>query len=458
MREKLYGLQSRLKKKSDHATRILVLFFALVVGLGTLLLMLPAASRSGESCGWMTALFTATSTSCVTGLSLVDTYSQWSPFGQVVLLVLIQVGGLGYMTFVSVFYFMLRRKIGLRERLIIQQAMSLNELDGVVKLVKLMVGGTFLVEGVGALILSCRFAMEYPLGQAVWMGVFHSISAYCNAGFDIVGFRSPGSSLMTYGTDPVILLTASALVILGGLGFFVWNDLLMHRKNRKKLSVHTKLVLIITAVLLFGGTVCIALLEWNNPATIGNMSLPDKLLAAFFQSMTTRTAGFAALDQGALTGGSKLISIALMFVGGSSGSTAGGIKTVTVGLVLMQAVSSLRSRRDVTVFKRRISEEQIRSATAITVLVVFLGTAGGVILSAVNGLPLGDCLYESVSAICTVGLSTGITAGLTTLSKLLLIVFMFFGRVGIMTIGFAFMTKTPPENVICRPETSVLIG
>ena len=452
-----FRLRNKIRKKSDHATRILVTFFAVVVTVGTLLLALPAASRSGESCGLMTALFTATSATCVTGLSLVDTYTQWTGFGQVVLLVLIQTGGLGYMTFVSVFYFMLRRRIGLRERLIIQQAMALNELDGVVKLVKLMLTGTFLVEGIGAVILSARFAMCYPVGKAIWMGVFHSISAYCNAGFDLMGFIEPGSSMVAFGGDWVVLLTLSGLIVIGGLGFFVWNDLLMHR-NKKRLSVYSKLVLVITAVLLIGGMGLIGLLEWNNPATLGNLSVPKKLLAAFFQSVTTRTAGFAAIDQGSMTGSGKLVSILLMLVGGSGGSTAGGIKTVSVGLMFLMAWKVLRGNRDVIVFERKIPQEQINSAASVAILVVSMAVAGGVILSATNDLALGDCLYESVSAICTVGLSTGITSGINMGSKILLIVYMFFGRVGIMTVSFAFMTKQPKENVIHRPETRVLIG
>lgn len=457
MKTSFSRMPHRARKKADNATRILVCFFGIVILLGTILLALPVSSREGQSCGFLTALFTATSATCVTGLSVVDTWTQWSAFGQIVLLGLIQTGGLGYMTLVSIVYFALRRRIGLRERLIIQQAMALNELSGVVHLVKVMLVGTLAVEGIGAALLTARFSMLFPFKKALWMGVFHAISAYCNAGFDILGFLEPGSSLMSFSTDVFVNLVIAGLVIIGGLGFFVWNDLLMYRKT-SRYSVYTKLVLTITAVLLFGGAALIALVEWNNPMTLGNLGTGDKLLAAFFQSMTTRTAGFAAIGQGEMTGSGKLISICLMFVGGSGGSTAGGIKTVSVGLLFMMAVSVLRGRRDVTVFGRRIRQEQINSAAGIAILVVFLGIAGGVFLSASNGLPLGDCLYETVSAICTVGLSTGITAEVNLASKILLIVYMFFGRVGIMTISFAFMMKKIPENGIRRPETWVLIG
>lgn len=453
----LAQFREKLKKKPDHAARVLTLFFLAVILLGGALLALPAASKSGESCGWLTALFTATSATCVTGLSLVDTYTQWSFLGQVILLCLIQIGGLGYMTVVSLFYFALRRRIGLRERLIIQQAMSLDELGGAVRLVKLMLAGTFLVEGIGAFILSLRFSFLYPVKKAIWLGIFHAISAFCNAGFDVLGFLEPGSSLTAFSTDPVVNLTIIALITIGSLGFFVWNDLLMHR-NARRLSVHTKLVLIMTGGLLFGGGALIAAVEWNNPATLGGLSVGEKLLAALFQSCTTRTAGFFSVDQGALTGSGKLLSILMMLVGGSSGSTAGGIKTVTVAILLLEAWSILRNHRDVVVFHRRISQEQLSSALCIALLVSLLAVGGGIVLSATNGLPLGDCMYESVSAICTVGLSTGITADLNLGSKLLLMVFMFFGRVGIMTISFAFMTKTPPDNAIRRPEVRVLIG
>lgn len=457
MREKR-GMAGRERRKPDHAARVLISFFLLVIFLGSVLLSLPVSSRNGESCGAMTAVFTATSATCVTGLSLVDSYSQWSAFGQVVLLGLIQIGGLGYMAFVSVFYFLLRRRIGLRERLVLQQAMALDELKGVVWLVRLMLAGTFLVEGTGALILTLRFLMEYPLKKALWLGVFHAVSAFCNAGFDILGFITPGASLVAYRGDVAINLTLTALIVIGGLGFFVWNDLLMLRQKNHRLSVHTRLVLWTTGILLVGGTLAILTLEWNNPATLGGLPVGKKILAAFFQSGTTRTAGFAAVDQGSLTGSGKLVSMLLMLVGGSSGSTAGGIKTVSVALLFLMSYSVLRNHKETVLFGRRIPQQQMASAASIALLVSGLGLMGGMILSATNGLALGDCLYESISAICTVGLSTGITAGLNLGSKILLIVYMFFGRVGIMTISFAFMTKIPPDNAVRRPEARVLIG
>lgn len=448
----------RVRRKANHATRVLLVFFLLVILLGSLLLSLPAASADGKSCGVMTAVFTATSATCVTGLSTVDTFTQWSMLGRIVLLLLIQVGGLGYMTFVSLFYFLLRRRIGLRERLVLQQAMALSELDGVIRLLRLVLAGTLLIEGAGAVLLTLRFSQLLPVGEAVFFGIFHAVSAYCNAGFDLLGKFRPSSSLSLLRGDLLVNVTVMALIVLGGLGFFVWNDLLMHRFRWRRLSVYTRLVLVLTGSLLLGGFLGILLVEWQNPKTLSGLPVGERLLSAMFQSATTRTAGFFTVDQGSLTDSGKLISILLMFVGGSSGSTAGGIKTVTVGILFLSAVRGFRGHGEVVVFGRKISQTQIGSALSIFVLVVSLGILGGMAVSVTNGLPLWDSMYEAVSAICTVGLSTGITAGLNVGSRILLIVFMIFGRVGIMTISFAFMTKTPPDNAIRRPETRVLIG
>lgn len=454
---KLFGKFELQKYKRINATRVLFVFFFAVVMVGTLLLMLPAASREEGSCDFLTALFTAAAAACVTGLTPLDTFSHWTGFGQGVLLGLVQVGGLGYMAFVSIAYFVFRRKIGLRERLILQQSLALNELHGVVRLVKLMLMGTFLVEGTGALILTLRFSRQYTFGKALWMGVFHAISSYCNAGLDIMGFIEPGGSLRAYANDPVVLLTVSALITIGGLGFFVWNDILMHRSFRR-FSVHTKISLVVTGVLIFGGMLTYLVLEWDNPSTFGGMTIPQKFLAAFFTSVSTRTAGFYIIDQSALTDSSVVVSLLLMFVGGSSGSTAGGIKTVSIAILLLQAVAVLRNHKEVVVFGRRISQNQINNALSISLLVFLLGIFGGVVISATGDVPMRYAIFESMSAITTAGLGAGITDSLNLLSKLILIVYMFFGRVGIMTISFAFMTKTPPDNVIHRPEARVLIG
>ncbi|MCI8842586.1 MAG: potassium uptake protein, TrkH family [Oscillospiraceae bacterium] len=436
---------------------MIVLTFLGLILLGAVLLTLPVASRSGESAGFLTALFTATSSTCVTGLVLADTYVQWSSFGQVVIICLIQVGGLGFMSMISVFFFLLHRKIGLKQRLIMAQGFSLNDVDGVVKLVRTVLIWTAVIELAGALILALRFWPEYGWSRAVKWGVFHSISAFCNAGFDIFGELQPGSSLGLFVRDPVVNLTIIALIVIGGLGFYVWTEL-GKRFRGGRFSVHTKLVLVITVVLLVGGTVLFACLEWDNGDTIGGFSAGDKLLAAAFQSATCRTAGFAALDQGALTESSKALSTLLMLIGGSAGSTAGGIKTVTVGILFLSVLSAARGRSRLTIFGRSISGDQIRQAMTVMGLMLMLSFFGGMFLSAANGLPFLDCLYETASALGTAGLSTGLTPLVGTASRLLLIVFMFFGRVGVMTISFGFLLGDPAEERFQYAETKVLIG
>jgi len=316
---------------------------------------------------------------------------------------------------------------------------------------------TFLLEGFGALILAVRFAFMMPVGRAVWMGVFHAVSAFCNAGFDIFASVDTGGSLTAFASDPVVNLVLVMLINLGGLGFFVWDDLLRSRKW-SRLAVYTKLVVLINGILVLGGFLLFLLLEWNNPATLGAMSLGEKLLAALFQSVTTRTAGFYSIPQGNLTGASLAVTDVLMFIGGASGSTAGGVKTVTFALVILSAAATFRGREQVTVFRRQISQRQLLDAAAIVSLVFSLSCAGAVFLSAGNSLNFSHCLYETISALATVGLSTGITPTLNMASRLVLIVFMFFGRVGIMTIGLAFLYSDRTRDRFRYAEEKLLIG
>lgn len=459
MRKWIYNFLLRRAKNSRklRTEQLIVLTFLGLVLAGAVLLTMPVSSRSGESSGFLTALFTATSSTCVTGLVLADTYTRWSSFGQVVIICLIQVGGLGFMSMISVFFFLLHRKIGLKQRLIMAQGFSLNDVDGVVKLVRTVLLWTAVIELAGALILTLRFLPEYGLPKAVKWGMFHSVSAFCNAGFDIFGELRPGSSLGLFVRDPVVNITIIALIVTGGLGFYVWTEL-GKRLHGGRFSVHTKLVLVITAILLVGGTALFACLEWNNPDTIGSFSTGDKLLAAAFQSTTCRTAGFAALDQGALTESSKALSVLLMLIGGSAGSTAGGVKTVTVGILFLSLLSAARGRSKLTVFGRGIGADQVRQAMTVMGLMLTLAFFGGIFLCAANNLPFLDCLYETASALGTAGLTTGVTPLVGTASRLLLIVFMFFGRVGIMTISFGFLLGDPAEERFQYAETKVLIG
>ena len=437
--------------------QIVVLVFLALVLAGSAVLCLPICAKSGEPTSFLTALFTATSATCVTGLIQVDTGTYWSTFGQVVIILLIQLGGLGFMTVSTIFFLALRRRIGLRQRMVLAQGLGVSSMSGVVRYVRNVVLGTFAVEGAGAVILFFRFLPEFGAGRALWYGVFHAISAFCNAGFDILADVDCGGSIARYVTDPVINLTLMALIVIGSLGFAVWGEI-RHEKRFSRLSVYARLVILITLVLIFGGGALFALLEWNNPGTIGNFTPGGKLLAALFQSVTLRTAGFASFNQDALTEASKVLSDLLMFVGGSSGSTAGGVKTVTMGLVILSAVSTMRGKRQVTVFRRAISQQDVSNAVSIALLVLNLSLLGAAVITVCDGCSFMNAIYETISALCTVGLTTGITSSLCTASKLILIVFMFFGRVGIMTIGVGFMMGDRARERVQYAETKVMIG
>ncbi len=449
--------QVRKNKRKLSPTQIIAVTFALIILVGTVLLTLPISSRGGQSVGIRPALFTATSATCVTGLILGDTYSMWSGFGQAVIITLIEIGGLGFMSAASLVVFMLRRKVGLRQRMLMAQALSVNEMEGVVRLQKWVLLGSLVVQLTGASILFLRFLPDYGWAQAAKWGVFHAISAFCNAGFDIVGNIAPGASMMVFNSDPVVLITLMALITVGGLGFFVWEEVATVR-NFKRFSVYTKLVLLATGVLILGGAALIALLEWNNPGTIGQMDTQDKILNAFFQSVTVRTAGFAAVDQAALTEGGKAVSIILMLIGGSSGSTAGGIKTVTFLVLILFAAARARGRNTVTVFHRTIPQEKVLDALSLISLVVGLAFVGAVFITATSPVVFTDALFETVSALATVGLTAGVTASLSIPAQLMIVVFMYFGRVGILTISLGFLMGNKAEERFRYAHTNLLIG
>ena len=444
-------------RKQLNISQFIALVFIGVILLGTVLLCLPAASRDGKSCDFLTALFTATSSTCVTGLILKDTWTQWSGFGQAVLLCLIEIGGMGFMSVVSTVIFAFRRKMSMSQQLLIAQSFGADDTSAAVSIQKKVITGCLSAEAVGAAALTVRFMREYPFLKALRMGVFHAVSAFCNAGFDILGFREEGSSMMTYGTDIPVILTLSLLIIVGGIGFLVWDELFT-RRSPKKWSVYTKLVLLTTAILLFGGMLLICFTEWNNPATLGSMSVSQKLTAAFFQSVTLRTAGFAGIDQGALTDGGKAVSMFLMLIGGSSGSTAGGLKTVTFIVLMLFIRDKLRGREHVTVFRRTIPERSVLNALTIFGAMTVLAFTGAVILCSTSPVSFTDSLYETMSAIATVGLTTGITPLLSVPAKLVIIVFMYFGRVGIMTVSLGFLKDSHKTNKYKYAETSLLIG
>lgn len=452
-------LKTAMKKRRIRlsATQIIAIGFAAIILLGAGLLCLPAASRSGVSCGFFPALFTATSATCVTGLVLFDTYTQWSPFGQAVIITLIEIGGLGFMSAASTFVFLLRRKVGLRQRMVIAQALNLNDMDGVVKIQKLVITGSLSIQGIGALILFLRFLPEFGFRRALAWGVFHSISAFCNAGFDLFGYIAPGQSLILFNDDPIICLTLMALVTVGGLGFLVWEELARVR-SFKKFSVYTKLVLIMTVSVLVIGTVVISILEWNNPATIGNMPVWQKIMNAFFQTGTLRTAGFVTVDQMALRDATKAFAILIMLIGGSSGSTAGGLKTVTVLVLLLFIWAKARGKESVHVFKHNIPGAKAVDAMTITFITVMLSVVGGMLICTVAPVSFLDSWYEAVSAICTVGLTAAGTASLGMAAQSVLIAFMYFGRVGVLTLSLGFLMGNKAKDRFQYADTNLLIG
>lgn len=445
------------RKRPMSATRLIAVCFLIIILVGTGLLMLPVASRSGSSCPFLPALFTATSATCVTGLIPFDTWTQWSGFGQTVLICLIEVGGLGFMSAATLVIFLFRRKVGLRQRMIMAQALSLNEMDGVVRIQRTVLVGSLSVEAIGALILTLWFWPRYGFSRAVKWGVFHAISAFCNAGFDIFGELSPGSSLQLFQNDPVVLLTLGTLITLGGLGFLVWEDVAEKRRWRK-LSVYSRLVLFATGILLLSGWALICLLEWNNPETLGSLSVGSKLLGGLFQSATLRTAGFDAMNQAGLTAGGKAVSIVLMLIGGSSGSTAGGLKTVTFLVVLLFIGARARGRSTVTVYHRTIPEQQVLNAMTISLIMIVFAVSGGIFISATSPVGFTDALYEAVSALATVGLTAGATPLLSVPAKILIIIFMYFGRVGVLTISLGFLMGNQAAERYRYAETSLLIG
>lgn len=446
------------KKREMSPTQIIAVGFAGIILLGTLLLMLPVASRNGQSAGFLTSLFTATSSTCVTGLILVDTWTQWSGFGQIVLLCLIEIGGLGIMSAASLIVFVLRRKVGLRQRMLMAQALSVNEMDGVVRLQKWVLLGSLIIQFTGAAILFLRFlGTGYGWAQSAKWGIFHAISAFCNAGFDITGSISPGANMIVFQEDPVVLITIMALIVVGGLGFFVWEEVATVRSFRK-FSVYTKLVLLVTLILIVSGAAAIAYLEWNNPATLGNMDTSTKILNAFFQSVTLRTAGFVSVDQAGLLDATKAVGSALMLMGGASGSTAGGIKVVTMLVLILFVVTRARGRNTVTVFKRTIPHEKVMDAMTIATIIVGLTIVGAIVICASSPVNFIDAMYETTSALATVGITAGATTSLSLIAKLMIIVFMYFGRVGILTISLGFLMGDKAESRFRYANANILIG
>ena len=443
----------RINKLSQP--RIFALGFFFIIAIGTLLLSLPIAVKPGEEVTFLNSLFTATSATCVTGLVVVDTVTHWSIFGQLVILLMIQIGGLGFMTIGVIFSLFLRRKIGLRTRGMLQESINAEQLGGIIRLTKKMIGGTILVEGTGAVLLSIKFIPELGVIRGIYYGIFHSISAFCNAGFDLFGYQAKYNSLVEYVADPVINIVIMSLIIIGGLGFVVWDDITRNKLNIKKYKLHTKLVIVTTTILIIGGAILYYIFEKDN--LYANASAKETFFGTLFSSVTARTAGFNTTSVAAMTESSKLLTIVLMFIGGSPGSTAGGVKTITIAVLLIYVWNNLRNTKGCNVFSRRIDENAVKKASIVTVISLVMAITASLALTHLQDASLSDIMLEVFSAIGTVGISTGITRDMTTVSRVILIALMYCGRIGSMSFALSF-TNRKKVAPVQLPTEKIMIG
>lgn len=451
------------RKKEFTTTRIIALGFLGTIIIGTLLLMLPVSAASGEMTNFIDSLFTATTSVCVTGLVTVPTYAHWSVLGQVVIALLVQVGGLGVITFTMLFLMALGKRIGLKQRLLIQDAYNLDTIQGMVILIKKILKGTLIVEGVGALLYMTVFIPEFGW-IGIWKSVFNAISAFCNAGMDVLG----PDSLAPYVANPIVNITTMLLIILGGIGFPVWwsvLDMLCRRRRKRRtlfsgahhLPLHTKMVLFMTLSLIAGGALLIFLLEYNNPETLGNLPWWQKIQAALFQSVTTRTAGFLTISQAGLRKATAMICCLLMFIGGSPSGTAGGVKTTTVAILVLTVISIIKGRNDTEMFGRKINGNLVRRALSIFMVSFGVMLLAVIALAIVQPGDFMDCLFEVISAIATVGLTRDFTTELTTAGRIIIIVTMYIGRIGPISLALFFNSRRF-VNLKTYPEEKVGVG
>ncbi len=439
------------KKMKLSSFQIISLGFLGVILLGAFLLCLPISSKNGEWTPFINALFTSTSAVCVTGLIVYDTAIHWTLFGQIVIILLIQIGGMGVVTLVACFFMISGKKIGLFARGTMQDAVSSHSIGGIIKFVGFIIKGIFLVELIGALIMMPVFIIDYG-AEGIWMAIFHSISAFCNAGFDIMGEKTGEfSSLTSYVGNPVISLTICALIIVGGIGFIVWKDIIKHKFRLRRYRLQSKVALLVTLILLVIPTIYFFFFEFQD------MALGQRLLASIFQTVTPRTAGFNTVNLNAISEVGLTVMIILMLIGGSPGSTAGGMKTTTVAVLFSSVVGLFRKKEQPELLKRRISDETVRSSTSVFIMYLVLFLVGGLIISKIENIPMITSLYETASAVGTVGLTLGITPTLHTVSKLILIISMYFGRVGVLT--FLYATLGAKKKAISKyPYEDISVG
>lgn len=454
-----------MRKKSIFkfsTTHLIMMSFFIAILVGSILLVLPFSSATGKSVPYIDALFTATTATCVTGLVTVPTVTTWSIFGQVVILILIQIGGLGIITIMTGIMLMLQRKLGLGDRLLIQDAFNLNTLSGLVRFVKKVIGGTFLIEGIGALLYMIVFIPKFG-AKGIWISIFNSVSAFCNAGIDIIA----ENSLADYVTNPLVNIVTCSLIVVSGIGYIVWWDILRvmkdksHRRYRRfrNLTLHSKIAITATALLVVSGAILFFIFEYNNPLTMKDYSLFEKIQASLFQSVTTRTAGFFTIPQENLSNASSFVCLLLMFIGGSPVGTAGGVKTVTIVVLVASAIASVKNRNEVILFHRTLSKQAVIKAIAVVVTAFAIIFTSTVLLSAVTPSASAlDVVYETVSATATVGLTRNLTSSLNLLGKLIIILTMYLGRIGPISLAIAFKTRKINEYIITNPIEDISVG
>ena len=452
-------------KTRISSAQLIPLSFLAAILIGALLLMLPFATAPGEHTDFLTAFFTATTSVCVTGLVVVDSFTHWTLFGKIIILILIQLGGLGIITVTSALMLFIHKKFSLRNSLLIHDAFNLTSTRGLVRFLRRVLQGTFVVEGLGALLYMTVFIPRFGFVEGVWQSIFTAISAFCNAGIDILG----PNSLIPYRSNPTVLIVTMLLIVLGGLGYMVWFDTILTTKNGvrnhyspitvlRRLNEHTKLVLVLTGSLILLGAVLIFVFEYNNPETLGPMTLGGKILNSLFQSVTFRTAGFAAVPQQALRSSSALLGCLLMFIGGSPVGTAGGVKTVVFFVILVNVMSFIQNRDQTVIFKRRVSDDLVRKANAIVTVCFLVICILLITLVSLENVGVIDGLYEVVSAVGTVGLSRALTPSLRTAGRILIIIGMYLGRIGPISMALFFNTGSKNGNSISVAEGKFIVG
>jgi trk system potassium uptake protein TrkH len=452
------GLNKKLlkfKKPNLDTTKKIAFGFAFIIFIGALLLTLPISVRNGKG-NFLTSLFTATSATCVTGLVAADTYQNWTLFGQLVILCLIQVGGLGFMTIGAYIAVLLKKRIGLHEREQLQESVNTLEIAGVVRLVKKIVQGALCMELIGAVILAFKFIPAFGLVRGIYFSIFHAVSAFCNGGFDLMGINEAYSSLVAYEGDVVVNLVMVTLILVGGIGFVVWDDVMRNKWHFKKYLLHSKIVISTTLIITIAATILFLITE-NNAAFIGMTPL-QKFLGALFSSVTPRTAGFNTVDTASLSNAGKIVTMILMFIGGSPGSTAGGVKTTTIVVLMFYAVAMITNKQDINLFGRRLTDDVVKKANAVVIINMSLAMIAVIIIMALQpGLAFENVLFEVFSAIGTAGMTTGITRDLCVVAKLIIIFLMYCGRLGSLSFALVFAQKKQQADVR-QPQEKIIVG